>query len=114
MPRRNKEFIAWPGGLEETRHTLAFTSDGRRYHLQGNWQVHEESIDTTKERIIGYTRLELELLGTELAYCDWATMDFIGYSWIKHDQFAATKDLPFFDAMMSRPQRLVSLADDHL
>ena len=49
LPRRNKGFIAWPGGLEETRHTLAFIGDGRRFHMQENWQAHEESIDTTKE-----------------------------------------------------------------
>ena len=36
IPRRNRDFIAWLGGLEETRHTLAFTSDGIRFHLQAN------------------------------------------------------------------------------
>ena len=79
--------------------------------MQGNWQAHEESVGTTKERIIGYACLELELLGAEREYCGWANTDFIGCSWFKDDQLAAPKDLPFFDAMMSRPQRLIPLAD---
>ena len=30
-------------------------------------------------------------------------MEFVGYSWFNDDQFVATKDLPFFDAMVTRP-----------
>ena len=31
-PKRGKGFIGYPGDLDRTRHTLAFTSDGRRFH----------------------------------------------------------------------------------
>ena len=73
--------------------------------MQENWQMHEESIDP-HDRVIGYTCLGPELIRTEREYCDWASADVIGYSWFKDDQFAATKDLPFFDAMMSRPPEI--------
>ena len=52
IPTREKDFVGWPGGLEEVRHTLAFTTDGRRFHMQENWQIHQEAVDTTKERVI--------------------------------------------------------------
>ena len=29
IPRVDKDFIGWPRELEEVRHTLAFTSDGK-------------------------------------------------------------------------------------
>ena len=103
IPTRDKGFLGWLGDLEETRHTLAFIGDGRRFHLQGNWQAHEESIGANKERVIGYTCLDPELLGAEREHGDWANVDVIGYSWFKDDQFAATKDLPFFDAMKTGP-----------
>ena len=103
IPIREKDFIGWPGDLGETRHALAFTCDGRRFHLQEDWQVHQESLDTTKERVIGYSYLGAELLGTLAEKCDWANTEFIGYSWFKDDQFAATIDLPCFNAMKSRP-----------
>ena len=63
--------------------------------MQENWQVHEEALDTTKERVIGYSCLDPELLGTDAEKCDWANTEFIGYAWFKGDQFAATKDLHF-------------------
>ena len=100
------DFIGWLGDLEEVRHTLAFTSDGGRLHVQGNWQTHEESIDTMEERVIGYTCLGLELLGTDGERCGWANTDFVGCSWLKDDQFAATKDPPLFDAMVTRPPEI--------
>jgi hypothetical protein len=40
LPIRETGFIGWPGGLGEIRHTLAFTCDGRRFHLQEDWPVH--------------------------------------------------------------------------
>ena len=40
-PGINKDFIAWPGGLDEASHILAFTSDGGRFRMQENWQVPE-------------------------------------------------------------------------
>ena len=103
VPIREKDFVGWPGDLEEVRHTLAFTSDGRRFHMQGNWQVHQEALGTTEERSIGYVCRGAELLGADAEKCDWANTELIGYSWFKDDQFAATKDLPFFDAMVTRP-----------
>ena len=106
IPTREKEFIGWPGGLGEMRHTLALTCDGRRSHLQEDWQVHQESLDTTKERVIGYSCLDAELLGTPAEKCDWANTEFIGYSWLKDDQFAATMDLPLFNAMKRGHPRL--------
>ena len=95
MPRRDKGLVGRPGDLEETRRTLAFTSDGRRFQLQGDWQHHEASAGTTKERVIGYACLDTELLGTAREQCDWANVDFVGYAWFKDDQLAAAKDLPF-------------------
>ena len=52
IPTREKDFVGWPGDLEETRHTLAFTRDGGRFRLQENWQVHQEAFDTKKERVM--------------------------------------------------------------
>jgi hypothetical protein len=99
-PTKGEDFVGWPGGLEDTRHTLASTSDGGRFHLQESWLVRQESLGTTKERAIGYTCLDHELLGTDAGKCDWANTEFIGYSWFKDDVFAATVDLPFFGAMI--------------
>ena len=42
-------------------------------------------------------------MGADVERCDWANTELVGYSWFKDDQFVATKDLPFFDAMMTRP-----------
>ena len=78
---------------------------GEMCRVQGAWQVREEPIGAAKERAIGYACLEPGLLGAEREYCDWANTDLIGYSWFKDDQFAAPKDLPFFDAVVSRPQK---------
>ena len=75
--------------------------------MQENWQVHQEALDTAKERVIGYSCLDAELLGADAEKCDWANTEFIGYSWFKGDQFAATKDLPFFDAMATRPPEII-------
>ena len=61
------------------RHTLAFTSDRRRFHMQESWQVHQEALSTTKERVIGYSCLDAELLGADAEKCDWANTEFIGY-----------------------------------
>ena len=74
--------------------------------MQETWQAHQDSIDTTTDRIVGYTCVGAELVGAEREYCDWANAEFIGYSWFKDDQFAATKDLPFFGAMMPRPPEI--------
>ena len=71
--------------------------------MQESWQVHEEPLDATKGRGTGYSCLDPELLGADAEKCDWANTEFVGYSWFEDDQFAATKDLPFFDAMMTRP-----------
>ena len=80
--------------------------DGKRFHLQEDWQVHHEALVTTKERVIGYPCLDAELLGAESERCDWANTEFIGHSWLKDDQFAATTELPFFDAMKTRPPEI--------
>ena len=102
-PTRETDFVGWPGDLEEVRHTLAFTNDGRRFHTQENWQIHQGAMDTTRERAIGYSCLGAELLGADAEKRNWATTEFVGYSWFKDDQFAATKDLLVFNAMVARP-----------
>ena len=51
LPKRNKGFIGWPGDHGETSHTMAVTQYGRRFHLEENWQVHEESTAKVKERV---------------------------------------------------------------
>ena len=40
IPGRGNDFVGWPGDLEEVRHILALTSDGRRSHVQESWQIH--------------------------------------------------------------------------
>ena len=74
--------------------------------MQETCQVHHEALGTTTERAIRYSCLDAELLGADAEKCDWANTEFIGYSWFKDDQFAATKDLPFFDAMITRPPQI--------
>ena len=74
--------------------------------MQENWQVHQEALDTTKERVTGYSCLGSERLGAGTEKCGRANIECIGYSWLKDDQFVATTDLPFFSAMVARPHEV--------
>ena len=42
-------------------------------------------------------------MGTPRQGVDWQTIIFIGYVWLRDDQYAAPKAAPYLGAMMTRP-----------
>ena len=81
-------------------HSLATACDS---FAKKTWGAHVKACLKNEDRVIGYACLDQHLIGALEDTCEWATMPRVGHSWFRDDQLAAPSNIPYMEAMKSRP-----------
>ena len=79
-----------------TRHTLAFTNNGRIYLFEDSWREHEKG----GERVI---RVVCEDGDPRPVDVDMNKLEFVGYSWFRDERYGGTAFIPYFRSMLTKP-----------
>ena len=78
VPQR-QHFVGFPGDLDDTRRTLAFTNDGRVYLFEDARREQEQGADRT-------VRITCEDGSRNPISIDFDKMEIVGYSWFRDEQ----------------------------